>query len=343
MVVPVIIRFKLKNMKKTDISRRSFIRKSIAAGIAFTGLSARGSGEFVTGLNPMGLPTLPLGKTGVRIPGISIGLGSRFCSVADEDKSLEILTYALDNGLYYWDTANSYIDHSNGVVSEERIGRILKNRRKEIFLSSKVGSREPDEVMRQVEASLERLGTDHFDNLMIHSVNSVDDVTNLSRPGGIIELFSRLKQEGITRFIGFSGHSNANAMKLMIERADFDTVLLAMNQFENYTQQRQELIIPAAAKKNMGILLMKVVRPKEALPDISAAELIRFALSLEGLSSLVLGMDSIGVVKSNIDLLRNFTPMSAEERSTYSQALSSYFQEGKPEWTKPGYLDGHWT
>ena len=57
----------------------------------------------------------------------------------DEDKALEILTYALDHGLYYWDTAHDY--SQNGIVSEVRLGKILKYRRKEIFLATKVSAR----------------------------------------------------------------------------------------------------------------------------------------------------------------------------------------------------------
>lgn len=330
-------------MIKKSFSRRKFIQKTLGAAVTFTGLSATGfSAEKTAGFDPKGLPTVMFGKTGIRIPRIAPGLGSRFCSVTDEEKSLEILTYALDNGFFYWDTANSYLDRSNGVVSEERIGKILKTRRNEVFLSTKIGARDTDEAMRQVETSLNRLGTDHLENLMIHSVESVADVETLSKRGGVIELVSRLKQQGVTKFIGFSGHSSAEAKKLMIERGDFDTVLFAMNQYGNNSQNREELILPAAKEKNLGILLMKVVRPKETVSGVTPPELIRFALSLDGPSGLVLGMDSLEVVKSNIELLRNFSPMTRAEQSAIMATLSPYFEGKELEWTRPGYHDGHW-
>ena len=81
-----------------------------------------------------GLPTRLLGNTGVRLPLIGLGTGSRFCGISDEDQALEILTQALDNGLYYWDTAHSY--RRGEVISEERLGKIVKERRKEIFLGN---------------------------------------------------------------------------------------------------------------------------------------------------------------------------------------------------------------
>ena len=326
-------------MKNNSITRRGFIRKTLATGVALTGLS---SFSIPAGFDPKGLPTVVFGKTGVRIPRISIGLGSRFCAVSDEDEAQEILTYALDNGIYYWDTANSYTNRGSGVVSEERLGKILRNRRKEVFLSTKIAAREPDEALRQVETSLKRLQTDYLDNLMIHSVTTVEEVDGLSRKGGVMELVARLKEQGITRNIGFSGHSNAEAMKLMIERGSFDDVLFAMNQYGNYSQDRQETIIPAAREKNLGMLLMKVVRPKETVSGVSSTDLIRFALSIEGPNALVLGMDSLDVVKSNIEILRNFTPMSAPEKAAMASTLSPFFIGRNLEWTKPDYRDGHW-
>lgn len=336
-------------MKNHGLSRRNFLRKTFTAGVAITGLSATGltaaglsSMKPVTGYNAHGLPTVIFGRTGVPIPRIAMGLGSRFCSVAGEDEALEMLTYALDHGLYYWDTAHTYVDNSNGVVSEERLGKILAKRRDEVFLSTKISKRDPDEAKREVETSLRRLGTDHLDNLMIHSVESVDDVEKLSQRGGVIDLVSRLKEEGVTRFIGFSGHSGAKAKRLMIERGDFDTVLFAMNQYGGNSENREEMIIPAALEKNMGILLMKVVRPKETIAGIDPSELIRYALSLDGPSGLVLGMDSLEVIKSNIRLLRNFKPMTGAEQESVASVLSPYFKGSNLEWMKEGYTDGHW-
>jgi predicted aldo/keto reductase-like oxidoreductase len=216
-------------------------------------------------------------------------------------------------------------------------------RRNEVFLSTKIAARDAGEAMRQLETSMGRLQTDFLDNLMIHNVSSAEDVEKLSEKGGVIEMVSRLKEQGVTRFIGFSGHSDAGAKRVMIERGDFDTVLFAMNQYENYSQNREELVIPAALERDMGILLMKVVRPKETVAGLAASELIRFALSMEGPTGLVLGMDSVEVVRSNASLLKNFIPMTPEEMSATASALSPFFTGSNPEWTRPGYHDGYWS
>ena len=72
-------------------------------------------------------------------------------SIRDEDKALELLEYALEHGLYYWDTAANY---GNGQISsEERIGKLLKNRRKEVFLATKVAQRDGDSAKKTIERS----------------------------------------------------------------------------------------------------------------------------------------------------------------------------------------------
>lgn len=99
-----------------------------------------------------------LGKTGVRIPRIAIGLGSRFCTIEKAEEAFNLLNYALDNGLYYWDTAWAYDNKKLGFTSEERLGEALKNRRNKIFISTKVTSRDPDDQV--VESEVQRFIVD---------------------------------------------------------------------------------------------------------------------------------------------------------------------------------------
>jgi len=117
-----------------------------------------------------GLPTVMYGKTETKVPRIAIGCGSRFCTVQDPEKSQELLHHALETGFYYWDTAHDYA--YNDVISEERLGLVLKHRRKEVFLATKVGERTYDGAMRHIEESLKRLNTDYLEILQIHSVLS---------------------------------------------------------------------------------------------------------------------------------------------------------------------------
>ncbi len=322
-----------------DFTRRDFIKSSIGAGIAISGLTFC---NFDSGYDAKGLPTVILGKTGVRVPRLVFGLGSRFCSMKNEDNALELLNYSLDKGLYYWDTAYIYEDKKTGIVSEEVIGKVLKTRRKEVFISTKVSSREPDEAMRQIEGSLKRLQVDQLDMLMLHSIMSDEDLAKVSEKGNLIDIVTRMKAEGVARFIGFSGHADAQSMKSLAEQGDFDTMIVAMNHQGNNTQPRQELAIPAALEKGMGIILMKVVRPKETIENIDPNELVRYGLSLDGPSCVVIGMESMDVVNRNLAILHNFKPMTEDEKKLMAQHLTPFYNHHGLEWMRPDYRDGVW-
>jgi uncharacterized protein len=332
---------------KSRLTRRKFIKSTLVAGVAVAGspavfAAANGSVDQKKSrekYNAKGLPTVVLGSTGVVVPRMAIGLGSRFLTIATTSEALEMCNYALDNGLYYWDTANSYINSATGAISEERLGHIVKDRRDEIFLSTKIAARNTEEAKKQIEESLKRLQTDHLDMLKIHSVESPADVKEITRAGGVLDLISRMKEQGVTRFIGFSGHADAEALRMLVETGRFDSMLFAMN---HYTKNidRQGAAIPAAQKRGMGIMLMKAVRPKETIPGLDAQQLVRFALSLEGPSGVVVGMDSRKVVDSNLGLLRNFKPMDQAEKQKYAMMLSPYFRHENLAWMDPGYHDG---
>jgi len=119
--------------------------------------------------------------------------GSRFCRVEEPDKSVEMLTAALDNGLYYWDTAPNYTTPK--VISEERLGLVLKDRRKEVLVATKVEELSADGTMRGFEQSLKRLQTDYVDILQVHSVDSPEEVEKIGGKGGAFEAMRRLKEE----------------------------------------------------------------------------------------------------------------------------------------------------
>jgi aryl-alcohol dehydrogenase-like predicted oxidoreductase len=326
------------------LGRRNFIRTCLSATAAFAALFPKHLFPAISntrsGLqyDPKGLPTRILGKTGVAVPRIGIGCGSRFCAIQDPEKTAEILTSALDRGFYYWDTANNYV--SQNVVSEERLGLVLKNRRREVFLASKVEERTYDGVMRQLEESLKRLQTDRLDIYQIHQVDSLADVDIIGAKDSVLKALHKLKDEKVTRFIGFSGHLSAEAMTAMVNRYDFDTMLIALNHYEEVKGDMEKAAIPAAAAKNMGIMVIKVIRPRETVPGTVPEELIRYALSLDQVHAAVIGTDSLDVVRKNAELLKNLQTMSADEMSEMKARMAPFFGGRHLPWMHEGYIDG---
>jgi predicted aldo/keto reductase-like oxidoreductase len=331
-------------MKKGRMDRRGFLKTCVTGAAALGTLASKKTFGGRAGLidteayNSKGLPTRALGKTGVSVPIIGFGSGSRFCRILDPDKSVEALNYALDHGLYHWDTAHDYV--FEGVNSEERLGLVLNDRRREVFLSTKVGERTYDGAMRHLDESLKRLRTDRLDIYQIHSVDSMEVVDAVGAKGGALEALHKIKDQKVTRFIGFTGHASAEAMTAMVNRYDFDTMLIALNHHTEAKGDMEKGAIPAAAAKGLGVMVIKVIRPRETVAGIVPEDLIRYALTLEHVSSAVIGHDSLDVLKENIALLREFKTMTAAEMEAMSARLAPFFRGNALPWMEPGYRDG---
>jgi aryl-alcohol dehydrogenase-like predicted oxidoreductase len=322
---------------KNKISRRHFVQTTAAAAatVAMTPLSSCAS---PSPYDSKGLPTVRLGRTGVNTPLMGFGCGSRWMAIPDSDKALEILESAFNQGLYYWDTAANY--GNQNICSEERIGVVLKERRSGVFLSSKTGDREADQARRSVERSLKRLQTDHIDLLQVHAVASVEDAEMLGEKGKVLEALHQLRSEGVIKYIGFSGHASAEGMKRAIELYDFDVMMMALNhQSADRTENFEGLPAPLAMEKGMGVVAMKVIRPRETVNGLGADELLRYALTLEDFHMANVGIDSMEVLNSNLELLRNFSPLGEKKMKELQLALQPFYRDRKLAWMNPAYRD----
>lgn len=336
------------------LSRRSFLKASLttASGLVLSqGDMLFANSDYANekeSYDAKGLPTSVLGKTGVTVPRMAFGLGSRYCNMQNEEEAIALLENALDEGLYYWDTASDYSSSDGKVKSEERVGIAMKGKRNRVFLSTKVLPRDPSEALRSIELSLKRLQTDQIDVLNIHAVRSLEDNKDILKKGGLLDILYRMKEEKVTRFIGLSGHANPVAMTDLIEKGDLDCVIVAMNHYPrglDRTTPRLDQVIPKAKEKNMGRLLMKVIRPLDTMEGlkIDANNLIRYALSHDDINGITVGMDSMQVLEANLKTLRAFTPMNALEKQEVALALTPFFNNKELPWMNKSYRDGNWT
>src|SRR5262249_49023206 len=171
------------------------------------------------------LPTRTLGKTGVNVSILAFGGGSRFLMYKDEDKALEALNRAFDLGITYMDTAYGYGDGK----SEERVGKVMKTRRKGIFLATKINARKGDEAQRILERSMKRLQTDQVDLIHVHSLTDENDLASVEAPDGVLKVLLKLRDQKVTRFIGITSHTDPVVLKTALERHDFDCTQMALN------------------------------------------------------------------------------------------------------------------
>ena len=324
---------------KNKITRRKFVQSGAAATAALAISPALSCSGSRSPYDPKGLPTAKLGDTGEIVPRMGFGCGSRWMSVQDDDTAMEMLEYAVDNGLYYWDTAASY--GNERLSSEERIGMILSQYRDRVFLVSKTEEREAEDAKRGIERSLERLRTDHIDLMHVHSITSVEDAEQLGQKGNVLEVLHRYREEGIIRHIGFTGHTTAAGMKRAAELYDFEVMMMALNhQVADGSERFEELPAPYAMEKGMGVVAMKVIRPRETIEGLDAGDLIRYALSLKEFHMINIGIDNLELLKDNIAILKGFSPLEEQKMEEIRLALQPFYRGRNLAWMKPGYVDG---
>jgi aryl-alcohol dehydrogenase-like predicted oxidoreductase len=166
---------------------------------------------------------MEFGRTGHRSTRTIFGAAS--LGRMQQDRADDVLAVLLEFGVNHIDTAASYGD------SELRIAPWLVGRRDQFFLATKTGERTGPDARASLERSLQRLGVDHVDLIQLHNLVEDDEWSTAHSPGGAVEALVRARDEGLTRFIGVTGHGLRIAgMHLRsLERFDFDSVLFPWN------------------------------------------------------------------------------------------------------------------
>lgn len=314
-----------------DVSRRRFLGSAVAGAAA--------AGE-AFGADPV--QTRPLGRTGISAPIIGIGCGTSWWGDSeDEDRALEALNLAIDLGITYLDTGQAYGQGK----SETWMGKVLRQRRDEVLVATKISVRDGDEALRETDRGLKRLQTDHVDIIHIHNLKDEDDLAKIEEKGGLLDVVHRLRAQKMARFIGITCHLHPHILRTALERHDFDVTQMALNaaQQGHYPGQSstpghsfESIAMPVAKKKGVGVIAMKVTARNQLVggePGKSNGnDLLRYSLSLP-VSLAVVGMSRLDHIRENSQLARTFQPMpEAEMKSlaarvsmTQKAALEEYF------------------
>jgi predicted aldo/keto reductase-like oxidoreductase len=290
-------------------TRREFLQSTLAAGAA-AGLA--GAAVAADETSRTGLPTRPLGKTGVRVSILCLG-GWHIGSVKDQNEAVRIMHTAIDEGLTFFDNAWDY--HDGG--SEEVMGKALAapGKRDKVFLMTKNCGRDAKETRSNLEDSLRRLRTDHLDLWQFHEINYDNDPEWIVERGALAEAL-KAQKEGKVRFLGFTGHKSPHIHLKMLPVHAWDTVQMPINVCDWFYRSFVKQVVPEANRRGVAPLGMKslgggtghFVQQKVC----TAEEAHRYALS-QPIASLVTGIDSMDILKQNIATARNFKPLAGAE------------------------------
>jgi len=325
---------------KETLGRREFVKRAaqiaalVAAGEAIT--SATGRGE--TPAQSSGtIPTRTLGKTGLKLPMLGYGgaaLPKAWRNPLSQEDRVALVRYAFDRGVRYFDTASNYLE------SQTIIGEALKDRRRQVCLVTKVETTQPELVRKAVEHSLQELQTDYLDVLLIHGTPGLQQMS-VDQAMKIHAELVKLREEKVTRFVGFSAHGYFDKTLALIKSGGFDLCMLSYgyiprghDQFWTpRTTKMRDACLTKAHELGMGIVAMKVVGcgmlgawsgyivpgfDKDRLKQLPAAA-IRHVLQDQRVHMLTIGMRLKNEIDANLKVLSGDPTYTPEDRALLAE------------------------
>ena len=242
-------------------------------------------------------------------------------SQGDADKVMESI---IEAGINHIDVAPSYGQ------AEIRIGPWMPRERKRFFLGCKTMERTKEGAWKEMQESLKRLQTETFDLYQCHAITTMEELDAVTMKGGALEAFVQARREGLTKFIGITGHG-VNAPQIYLEalrRFDFDSVLFPLNfvQMANPEfRKNAEELIAACKAKDVGTMVIKAItkgpwgekqhtattwyEPFDKIDEIQKG--VNFALSYD-----VTGFCTAGdtrVLPLVLEACKNFSQLSKDE------------------------------
>lgn len=265
----------------------------------------------------MEIPKRRLGNTGIDVTILGLGGEGVLRTFGQGKEAYQLINRAVDLGITYCESARAYSG------SESYYGLALKERRKEVFLTSKSHARDRQGALTHLHETLRNMNTGHLDLWQVHDVRTDEEIEEIFGKRGAIEAFVEAKEKGLVRFIGLTGHHDPLILRTCIERFDFDTVLMPVNPAEPHYKSFIEQVMPLAVERGMGIVAMKVYF-RGAAAQIAPGNLdlfYRYALS-HPVSTAVIGCDTIAQLEDNVRFALAYSPLTEDEQEMLSKQLS---------------------
>jgi uncharacterized protein len=306
--------------KQRLATRREFLRTGAKGAAAAAFLASCSTPPVPGGPPSANAPTKrrTLGRTGLELPIVSMGTAY----------AMELVSAALDSGIRYLHTSSSYSERNH----ERLLGGMLKGRRRDSFVlgtcpdlparfpaggsaSMDVGVEvDPGLIARSMHASLGLLGLDHVDVYYLASVGTRR--TALHEP--YIRAYEKLKQEGLTRFIGLITHSHEpEVIKAAVESGAWDVVVTAYNFRQSHRGAVAEAI-GAAADVGLGVIAMKtqagVYWDRFHLRKINMKAALKWAVQNEHVHTTIPAFSNFDELREDLDVIAN-PALTPAERS----------------------------
>jgi len=275
------------------------------------------------------VPLRKFGRHTETVSALCLG-GYHLGKVKTEREATRIIHAAIDAGVTFMDNAWEYHDG----VSEKRMGKAIADRRDRVFLMTKVCThgRDAKVAMRQLEQSLRRLRSDYLDLWQVHECVYFNDPDRHFAAGGVIEALERAKRDGKVRYVGFTGHKDPDIhLAMLAHKFPFDACQLPLNCFDATFRSFERRVLPELQRQGIAAVGMKsfggeaaMLKKKTVTPD----EALRYAMSLP-VATTVSGIDSMRVLRQNLESARGLLPMSGSEMEALRRRVVEPASDGR--------------
>lgn len=263
-----------------------------------------------------GMPYSPLGRTGVPVSKLGIGTAPLGRPNTDVSKVNDIIAKAIDEGINYMDTAPNYAKGE----AERRLGHALKGKRDKVFIVTKTEADTYEGTMELLESSLRHMQTDHVDVVHLHNLGHLERWSDLDfafSDEGAMGALRKAKEQGKVRFIGASGHLHPSRFHYAIDSGEIDVMMHAVNYVNQHTYDFENKVWGRALEKNIGLVSMKVLGGNHnnefRLPKEDYELAIRYTLSLKGLCTAVVGVNTMAHLDQLLETFRRVEALDEEE------------------------------
>jgi hypothetical protein len=259
----------------------------------------------------------------------------------NREKAYELIRYAVENGVNYFDSAQGYHNGDSEAVLGEALD--YNGMRKKVWITTKHPfwrPCEPDQIRRNLEATLKKLRTDYLDTYLMHGIGP--GVWDNIQKWDIWGEFEKFKAEGLIKTVGFSYHGNLEHFKEVVQRYPWELCLVMHNMLDVKREVTAEGIA-FAAEKGIAVTVMEPLRggglctspkPVAAVYDNSPVKrtptewAFRYLANMPGVASIPSGMSSLEQLKENLaifaqpDMVPNH--LTADEGEIINAARKAY-------------------
>jgi uncharacterized protein len=286
------------------LTRRQFLT-SVAgtSGALLLPRSARGAEPLRQDTPPKTI-TRPLGRTGITLPIVSMGV------MRSDNPGL--VRAALKSGMVHLDTAHGYQKGKN----EEMLGALLKEYPRESFvIATKIPAEDRNSYLEKLELSLRRLQMSYVDVLYVHGASSRDNVLSPE----MLAVMKEIQASGKARHVGLSTHKNEpEVIRAAIESGVYEVVLTSVN-FRQDHYPEVKAAIAEAASAGIGIVAMKTMAgaffDKGRTEPINCKAALKWVLRDPNITTAIPGITSFDQLAENASVISDLT-LSEEERTS---------------------------